>query len=96
MSRAEMRRRVLSNPSQRRLARRGGVGRMSSTMFSGAGGCRGTGQLLEEFLRSTLEKAVAHTLHGRRVTVSHQDIGRGLACMGRPMYGTDVHGKEYK
>ncbi len=75
-----------SKPALRRLARRGGVKRISGLTFPEMRKLLttpgGTG-----FLDRVLQDALAYTEHARRKTVSVLDVVYALKRNGRPMYG---------
>lgn len=65
----------------RRLARRGGVGRMSGLIYEEVRG------LLKTFLENTLRDALVYTEHAKRKTVTAMDVVYSLKCQGRTLYG---------
>jgi histone H4 len=72
---------VISNGDLRRLARRGGVQRISSLVYSDAR------QALKEFLSTVIKDSTLYTLHGGRKTVTADDVVMGLRRQGRQVYG---------
>jgi histone H4 len=75
------RREHLGKNDIKRLARRGGVKRLSSAMD---GEVRG---ILEAFLRpDLLRRAVAYASHDDRQTVQATDVKRALKLQGRALY----------
>lgn len=64
----------------RRLARRGGVKRISSLIYDT------TRTVMKTFLEGVVEKAVVHTMHARRMTVTAMDVVFALKCLGRTLY----------
>ena len=73
----------ISKPSIRRLARRGGVKRISGLVYAETRG------VLRAFLENTLRDAVTYTEHARRKTVTAMDIVYALKRQGRTLYGYD-------
>jgi histone H4 len=71
----------VTKPAIRRLARRGGVKRISGTIYEETRGC------LKVFLEITLKDAVTYTEHARRKTVTAMDIVYALKRKGRTLYG---------
>lgn len=72
----------ISSPSLRRLARRGGVKRISRHVYPE------TRLVLHSFLRSVLCDAIKYTEHARRKTVTAFDVVYALKHSGRTLYGT--------
>lgn len=62
----------ITNASVRRLARRGGVKRISGVCYAE------TRQVLKDFLHEIIPRAIAYTDHARRKTVTPMDIVRAL------------------
>lgn len=87
--RADQRRRAIgrdniqgvTKPSIKRLARRGGVKRISGLIYEET---RGT---LKVFLENVIRDAVTYTEHGRRKTVTAMDVIYALKIHGRTLYG---------
>ena len=71
----------ITKPSLRRLARRGGVKRLSEGIYDETRKC------LEKFLRSVIHDAVLYTEHSNRKTVTNLDVLYSLKKQGRTMYG---------
>jgi len=71
----------ISKASIRRLARRGGVRRISGAMYPEVRG------LLRSFLQKIIRTAVVYTDHARRKTVSVYDVIHALKHEGRTLYG---------
>jgi histone H3/H4 len=71
----------ISKPEIRRLARRGGVKRISAGVYPEAEAS------LRMFLKNVLEKAVVYTEYGKRTTVTTMDVVMGLKAVGRTLYG---------
>lgn len=65
----------------RRLARRGGVKRMSSLIYDESR------DALKSFLVEIIQSAVTYTTHARRATVSNLDVVYALKRHGRTLYG---------
>ena len=68
-------------PAIRRLARRGGVKRISGTIYEE------TRSVLKLFLENLIKDAVTYTEHGRRKTVTALDVVFSLKKAGRTLYG---------
>lgn len=73
--------RGITKPAIRRLARRGGVKRISGLVYEE------TRSVLREFLENVIRDAVTYTEHARRKTVTAMDVVYALKRMGRTMYG---------
>ena len=71
----------ISKGSIRRLAKRGGVKRISSDVYLYAN------YVLKIFLKEILKNAMAITENGRRKTISVMDIVYALRHHGRMVYG---------
>jgi histone H4 len=71
----------ITKPSIRRLARRGGVKRISGLIYEE------TRQVLRLFLENVLKDAVCYCDHARRKTVTAMDILYALKRGGRTLYG---------
>jgi len=71
----------ISKASIRRLARRGGVRRISGAMYPEVRG------LLRSFLEKIIRTSVVYTDHARRKTVSVYDVIHALKHEGRTLYG---------
>ena len=65
----------------RRLARRGGVKRISGLIYEEVRG------VLKDFLEKTIRDAVTYTEHARRKTVTAMDVVYALKRQGRTIYG---------
>jgi histone H4 len=65
----------------RRLARRGGVKRMSGLIYEETRVC------LRRFLTSVIGNTIQYTQHAHRKTVTVQDVLMGLQRQGRTLYG---------
>ena len=70
-----------TKPAIRRLARRGGVKRISSFVYDD------TRQVLKGFLEGIVKDAVTYTEHARRKTVTAMDVVYALKRQGRTIYG---------
>ncbi|KAH8354517.1 histone H4-like [Drosophila kikkawai] len=64
----------ITKPAIRRLARRGGVKRIS-------------GLILKVFLENVIRDAVTYTEHAKRKTVTAMDVVYALKRQGRTLYG---------
>jgi histone H4 len=76
--------RSLSNvqkPAIRRLARRGGVKRISGLIYEETRG------VLKVFLENVIRDAVTYTEHARRKTVTALDVVYALKRQGKTLYG---------
>jgi len=68
-------------PAIRRLARRGGVKRISGTIYEE------TRSVLKLFLEGLIRDAITYTEHGHRKTVTALDVVFALKKSGRTLYG---------
>ena len=71
----------ITKPAIKRLARRGGVKRISSNIYLY------TNHVLKAFLSEVLSNAIAITENRKRKTVSVMDIVYALRHQGRTIYG---------
>ena len=71
----------ITKPAIRRLARRGGVKRISGMMYEE------TRTVLKTFLGNCIRDAVTYTEHGRRKTVTALDVVYALKRQGKTLYG---------
>lgn len=71
----------ISKPAIRRLARRGGVKRISGLIYEDIR------QLLKVFVQQVLHDSIAYTEHAHRKTVSVMDVKYALKRQGRTLYG---------
>ena len=71
----------VTKPAIRRLARRGGVKRISGLIYEE------TRTVLKGFLESTIKDAVTYTEHSRRKTVTALDVVYALKRQGKTIYG---------
>ncbi|PMD62825.1 putative histone H4 [Hyaloscypha bicolor E] len=74
----------------RRLARRGGVKRISATIYEE------TRYALKQYLERILKDVVAITEHSKRKTITVTDVIFALRRQGRPIYGFDHKGGSSK
>jgi len=70
----------ITKPAIRRLARRGGVKRLSGLVYDEVRG------VLRVFLEETISDAVTYSDHARRKTVTAQDVLYALKRRGRQLY----------
>jgi histone H4 len=68
-------------PAIHRLARRGGVKRISGKIYPE------TRAVLKTFLENVIRDAVAYTEHAHRKTVTPMDVVYALKRQGRTLYG---------
>jgi histone H4 len=71
----------ITKPAIRRLARRGGVKRISALIYDE------TRTVLRSFLEDVVRDAVTYTEHARRKTVTAMDVVYALKRQGRSLYG---------
>merc|ERR1711964_171586 len=71
----------ITKPAIRRLARRGGVKRISALIYDE------TRTVLKTFLESVIRDTVTYTEHARRKTVTALDVVYALKRQGRTLYG---------
>ena len=71
----------VTKPAIRRLARRGGVKRISSYIYEE------TRAVLRSFLENVIRDSVTYTEHARRKTVTAMDVVYALKRQGRTLYG---------
>lgn len=71
----------ITKPAIRRLARRGGVKRISFTIY------KEIREVLQAFLRSVVRDAITYTEHAKRRTVTAMDVVYALKRQGRTLYG---------
>ncbi len=71
----------ITKPAIRRLARRGGVKRISALIYDE------TRSVLRSFLENVVRDAVTYTEHARRKTVTAMDVVYALKRQGRSLYG---------
>lgn len=73
----------ITKPAIRRLARRGGVKRISGLIYEETRG------VLKVFLENVIRDAVFYTEHARRKTATTLDVLYALKRQGRTLYGFD-------
>ena len=71
----------VTKPAIRRLARRGGVKRVSGMIYDESRA------VLKSFLQDVVRDAVTYCDHGRRKTVTALDVVYALKRQGRTLYG---------
>lgn len=71
----------ITKPAIRRLARRGGVKRISGLIYEETRG------VLKVFLESVIRDAVTYTEHAHRRTVTAMDVVYALKRQGKTLYG---------
>lgn len=71
----------ITKPAIRRLARRGGVKRISGLIYEETRG------VLKVFLEGVIRDAIEYTTHARRKTVNAIDVVYALKRQGRSLYG---------
>jgi histone H4 len=75
--------RGITKPAIRRMARRGGVKRISATIYDEAR------HALKTFLSTVLRDVVTYTEYRNAKTVTANDVIFALRRIGRPIYGFD-------
>jgi histone H4 len=73
--------REITKHAIRRLARRGGVKRISGVLYQEARG------IIEDFVKKLKTDAVAYTEHAKRSTVTALDVINALRRQGKHLYG---------
>ena len=71
----------VTKPAIRRLARRGGVKRISRGIYPEIR------NVLQHFLRNVVRDSITYTQHAKRRTVTAQDVVYALKRQGRTLYG---------
>ena len=71
----------VTKPAIRRLARRGGVKRISGLIYEE------TRSVLKSFIEKVVHDAVVYTEHAKRKTVTALDVVYALKRQGRTLYG---------
>uniref|UniRef100_A0A915DYL0 Histone H4 n=1 Tax=Ditylenchus dipsaci TaxID=166011 RepID=A0A915DYL0_9BILA len=71
----------ITKPAIRRLARRGGVKRISGHIYDE------TRKVLKTFLEIVIHDAVTYCEHARRKTVTSMDVVHALKRQGKTLYG---------
>ncbi|KAL0211929.1 hypothetical protein RCL1_004492 [Eukaryota sp. TZLM3-RCL] len=74
----------ITKPAIRRLARRGGVKRISALIYDE------TRTVLRTFLENVIRDSVTYCEHARRKTVTAMDVVYSLKRHGRVLYGFGV------
>ena len=74
----------ITKPAIRRLARRGGVKRISGLIYEETRG------VLKVFLENVIRDSVTYTEHARRKTVTAMDVVYALKRQGKTLYGTST------
>tara|TARA_B100001564_G_scaffold303861_1_gene272197 strand:- start:375 stop:896 length:522 start_codon:yes stop_codon:yes gene_type:complete len=74
----------ITKPAIRRLARRGGVKRISGQVYEEVRG------VLKVFLENVIRDATCYSDHARRKTVTVTDVVYSLKRQGRDLYGTNA------
>ncbi|XP_022418007.1 uncharacterized protein LOC111168543 [Delphinapterus leucas] len=77
----------ITKPAIRRLARRGGVKRISGLIYEETRG------VLKVFLENVIRDAVTYTEHAKRKTVTAMDVVYALKRQGRTLYGFGATGQ---
>lgn len=71
----------ITKPAIRRLARRGGVKRISGLIYEETRG------VIKQFIENVVRDAVTYTEYSRRKTVTALDVVYALKRQGRTIYG---------
>ena len=71
----------ITKPAIRRLARRGGVKRLSAEVYPAAR------EVLKEYLANVIQDAVTYTEYANRKTMTDMDVVRALKRNGQTLYG---------
>ncbi|GKT24809.1 Histone H4 like protein [Aduncisulcus paluster] len=74
----------ISRPAIRRLARRGGVKRISASIYDE------TRRVLKGFLENVIRDAITYSEHANRKTVTALDVVYALKRQGRTLYGFGI------
>ena len=77
----------ITKPAIRRLARRGGVKRISGLVYDEIR------DRLKSFLQNVIRDAITYTTHSKRKTVTSLDVVYALRRSGKIMYGYDTKAK---
>ncbi|KEI40598.1 uncharacterized protein L969DRAFT_93141 [Mixia osmundae IAM 14324] len=80
----------ITKPAIRRLARRGGVKRISGLIYEETRG------VLKIFLESVVRDSVTFCEHSKRKTVTSLDVVYALKRQGRTLYGYDADGLHHR
>lgn len=73
----------ITKPAIRRLARRGGVKRLSQDIYAE------TRDRLKNFLEDVIRDTIVYTEHGKRKTVTTMDVVYGLKRNNIQLYGSN-------
>ena len=71
----------ITKPAIRRLARRGGVKRISGLIYDETRG------VLKVFLENVIRDSITYTVHYRRKTITAMDVVCALKRQGKTLYG---------
>ena len=71
----------VTKPAIRRLARRGGVKRISFPIY------KEVREVLQKFLQNVVRDSITYTEHAKRKTVTAMDVVYALKRQGRTLYG---------
>eukprot|EP00471_Norrisiella_sphaerica_P005575 CAMPEP_0184489298 /NCGR_PEP_ID=MMETSP0113_2-20130426/14987_1 /TAXON_ID=91329 /ORGANISM="Norrisiella sphaerica, Strain BC52" /LENGTH=116 /DNA_ID=CAMNT_0026872621 /DNA_START=177 /DNA_END=530 /DNA_ORIENTATION=+ len=71
----------ITDPAIRRLARRGGVKRISRLVYEE------TRDMLKEFLTKVMKDTITYTEYSKRKTVTAMDVVQALKRQGKTLYG---------
>ena len=74
---------IATKSSVRRMARRGGVKRIASSVYDEAR------SVMHSFVKGLVRDAVVYTDYGRRTTVTAMDVIHALKKRGKQLYGFD-------
>ena len=74
----------ISKPAIRRLARRGGVKRISGLIYEETQG------VLRHFLENILRDAITYTTYAKRKTMTATDVVYALKRQGKTVYGFGI------
>lgn len=75
----------ITKPAIRRLARRGGVKRISGTVYDE------TRSVLRQFLKTIIYDAYCYAEHCKRKTITAMDVVQSLKRNGKTLYGVETH-----
>ena len=71
----------ITKPAIKRIARRGGVKRISGLIFEETRG------VLKVFLEAVIKDSITYTEHAKRKTIASMDVVYALKRQGRTLYG---------
>jgi len=77
----QLNRQCITLPAIKRLARRGGVKRISQAIY------KPTREVVHTFITTIVRDSIAYTENGKRKTVTATDVVHALARQGRTLYG---------